>query len=186
MTSQPIHTPRARRLAVAAETLAILAMGLWLGGMVALGAFSAPTIFGMLDRESAGQVMGTIFARFDRMVLVLVGVFAVAEAVRAFLDRSPGRSPGMLGRLRLVIAAVLVILALVSALWLGPSINELFHQGVRRGVGQAGAHMDRLHHFAELLGKTAVFLGALWIGLGVLARRQAAPRPPGTQPPGSN
>jgi hypothetical protein len=157
-------------VAAAAESVATLAMALWLGGLLALGALAAPVVFGELERDIAGTVMGTIFGKFDRMVLVLVLVFAVAEAVRIYIDRD--RLGGALARARLGLAALLVILALISSLWLTPGLNEMFAEGVRRGVGEAGQRMDRMHAWSETLGKAAAACAAAWIAIGIITGRR--------------
>ena len=167
------RSPRLAHLAVIAEVVSTLAVALWLGGMLALGAFAAPEVFAQLSREVAGSVMGAIFAKFDRMVLALVGVLLVSEGVRAFVEGVRGK----LQLARLGTMLVLVGLALTSALWLGPSINELFEQGVRRGVGDAGMRMDRLHDMATTLGKVAFVFATAWLALGVVIHRQARRQP---------
>lgn len=156
--------------ALVAEVVATLCVALWLGGMLALGAFAAPEVFGQLERDVAGSVMGTIFAKFDRMVLVLACVLIAAEGVRVFIDGARGK----LALARLASMVLLIGLALTSALWLGPSINELFAQGVRRGVDEAGADMERLHNLATTLGKVAMVFATAWIALGIVAHRRAA------------
>ena len=158
------------RVALAAEVVATLAVALWLGGMLALGAIAAPEVFGQLEREVAGPVMGAIFGKFDRLVLVLIGVLIASEGVRVLIEGVRGK----LALARIGTVLVLIGLALTSALWLGPSINELFEQGVRRGVGDAGDDMDRLHDLATLLGKVAFVFAAAWLTLGIIARRRAA------------
>lgn len=171
--SVPSPSAKSRRLAhvgVAVEVVATLAVALWLGGMLALGAFAAPEVFGQLEREVAGPVMGAIFAKFDRLVLVLVAVLGVCEGIRALLEGVRGK----LAIARLVTAVALIGLALTSALWLGPSINELFEQGVRRGVGEAGVEMERLHNLATALAKAAFAFATAWLALGIIARRRSA------------
>lgn len=165
-----LSTHKTDLVAAVAETAATLAMALWLGGLLALGAMAAPTVFRMLEGDSAGTVMGTIFGKFDRMVLVLAVVFTAAEATRIYVDRD--RLGGALARARLGLAAVLVILALISSLWLTPGINEMFAAGVRRGVGEAGQRMDRMHDWAETLGKVAALCAAAWIAIGIFTRRR--------------
>jgi hypothetical protein len=175
MPQSPTQSPppaRRARLSAAFETAAMLALALWLGGVVALGAFAAPTVFGALEGATAGAVMGAIFAKFERAAVVLMGVFLVAEVARGMLGGERGR----LARVRSVAAVVVVCLALLEALWLGPSINELFHEGARRGTGAAGVRLDELHNWAEATSKAAAVAAAVWIGLGMMMRRgQAAP-----------
>jgi len=155
-------------ISVAAETIATFAVVPWLGGLVALGAFAAPRVFGILDRETAGSVMGPIFRNFDTLVIVAATVFAAAEIARVVAVGARG----WLARARVAAGAALVACGLMSALWLGPQIAEAFDAGVRRDhTSDAGRAMDIAHSRAELAGKTAILLGAIWLALGVAARR---------------
>jgi hypothetical protein len=173
MAGSSSHTRTRQAALIGVETVATLALALWIGGLVALGAFAAPTIFHALELEVAGTVMGTIFVRFHRMVLVLGVIFGVAEAVRVVLERERG----VLRWARLVLGMSLVAVALVSSLWITPGIFELFAAGGRPGAGPEGETLDRLHRLSSALGKVAVVYAAAWIALGVLARRRAAPPP---------
>ncbi|MBY0403059.1 MAG: DUF4149 domain-containing protein [Cyanobacteria bacterium] len=63
---------------------ALLMMGLALmvGGMLALGAFTAPTLFKMLPRPEAGAVMATIFHRYDSVLMVALVLVLLGEGLR--------------------------------------------------------------------------------------------------------
>jgi hypothetical protein len=156
------------RLATAVEVAATLALVAWMGGLVALGAFAAPEVFGQLPRDTAGAVMGEIFRRFDTVVLGAAALLAGCEVVRLVGDRPRDR----LARVRLAAAAIAVAAAIVSSAWLSPRIHAAFKAGARRGVGAAGAVLDRDHRLAEAAGKAAVAAGASWLALGVIARRK--------------
>lgn len=158
--------------------VATLAIALWLGGLLALGAFAAPTVFGLLPREEAGKVMGPIFVKFDRFVLVAIGVFALSELIRVACDGGKGA----LKQARLGISVILIALALISSLWLTPGINELFLAGARRGIGEAGATLDMLHNWSETVGKVATLAAAIWIALGVIVHRQGGTSHAGSHP----
>lgn len=155
-------------ISVTAETVATLAVVPWLGGLIALGAIAAPEVFGRLERETAGSLMGPIFRNFDTLVIVAALVFAAAEIARVAVVGARG----WLARVRLGAGALLVACGLISALWLGPQIGEAFDTGVRRDhTSDAGRAMDTAHRRAELAGKTAIILGASWLALGVAVRR---------------
>ncbi len=177
MFPAPSNAAGARRpgLARYAEATAALALLTWVGGLVALGAFAAPVVFGQLDRETAGSVMGTIFRRFDGLVVGAVAVFALAEAARVF---AAGGLRERWGRIRLALAGLIVACGLAASVYYSPRINDMFHRGVRRGVGAEGALMDTLHHRAETAGKAAVAAAVAWLFLGAAgARRVDVPAP---------
>lgn len=152
-----------------AEGLGSLCLLLWVGGLVGLGAFAAPGVFGALERERAGAVMVPIFSRFDRFAAVLVALFAAAEVAR-IVGRGLGSWPA---RLRAAASAVLVAAGLLSSLWFGPRIGALFQAGARRGSGEAGRALDRAHVAAETAGKAAAGAAAVWLVLAAFERRRA-------------
>lgn len=56
-----------------------LALALWIGGAIALGALVAPALFRALPRPEAGAIFGPILRRFSRLRLAAI-VFAIAAA----------------------------------------------------------------------------------------------------------
>lgn len=49
-----------------------LALGVWTGGILLLGGLVAPAVFGSAQqRDDASRTMGTIFGRFDRIVVAM-------------------------------------------------------------------------------------------------------------------
>ena len=175
MTPGTVYSSRGRTMiASAAEVVATVAIALWLGGVLALGAFAAPVVFQSLELDTAGAVMGTIFARFDRLVVAVAVIIIASEVVRVACEGARGT----IARARLAIAAVLVGLALVSSLWLGPQINKLFEAGVHRGIGAAGMEMDRLHRWASTAGKLAIAGATAWFALGVIMHRRRSSSAP--------
>lgn len=59
-----------------------LALALWIGGVIALGALTAPELFRQLPRQQAGGIFGPILRRFARVRLGAVAVAIAAAAVR--------------------------------------------------------------------------------------------------------
>ena len=58
-----------------------LGLALMIGGMLALGAFTAPALFKQLARPEAGQLMTGIFLRYDTVLMVALGLVVVGEAI---------------------------------------------------------------------------------------------------------
>ncbi len=59
-----------------------LALALWIGGAIALGALTAPELFRQLPRQQAGGIFGPILRRFARLRLGAVAVAILAAAIR--------------------------------------------------------------------------------------------------------
>jgi hypothetical protein len=159
---------RAGRLAIAdriATTVAVLATGGWIGGLVALGACAAPFVFRLTPAPFSGDAMGAAFARFDQIAIGASAAVLAAEIVRTWAGR--GRRPGPAARLRRIVAVVMAMGAAYGGLVLTPRILELHRAGVRRGFGPEGDDLERVHVRAERVGKAEVALGALLIGLHV-------------------
>jgi uncharacterized membrane protein len=96
----------------------VLALVVWLGGMVILGAVVAPTAFEVLQasvpatgRELAGMVFGTTLARFHYVAYVAGGLLLVTLAAMRVL----GPRPAHVG-VRAIIAALMLAVALYSGM----------------------------------------------------------------------
>jgi hypothetical protein len=185
---------RARRHAAAdraAASVAAIALGLWAGGMVALGACAAPFVFELTPHPFSGHAMGMAFQRFDGIAIGCGVVVLGCEVLRTFLSRR--RRTQLVPRIRRILAVAIACGAVYGGMRLTPAILQMHAEGVRRHVGAEGAELERLHRQAELIGKVTVPLALLLIVLHVFTVRSPievleeedealAPRPPG---PGS-
>ncbi len=98
-----------------AAVVRTLAVAFWIGGMAALDFIDAPVRFAspLLDRNQAVGIGQVIFARFNRVELVL-GVIALGAAA---LARSPRWAIGVL--------TLMLVLVLVQTAYLTPAITRL-------------------------------------------------------------
>jgi uncharacterized membrane protein len=130
-------------------TVAVIAAGIWLGGLFVLGAIVAPTVFKIVDAPASANAMTLVFRRFDKVAMVCAGVILACEgwrvAARERLDAIAG------GR----IAAVVVAAALVvyQGLVLSPRIEALHRAGAVRGSGDLGLQLEAVHKVAETVAK---------------------------------
>ena len=95
---------------------ALLALVLWVGGLVTLGAVVAPSTFDVLGasgaagRQQAGTVFGEIFRRFHLITYGCGATILISLITRAILGPRPRRFA-----IRLSIAAVMI----AASAWLG-------------------------------------------------------------------
>jgi hypothetical protein len=175
----------ADRLDRTAATVAVLAVGIAVGGMVALGACAAPFVFTLTPPPSNGNAMGAAFARFDHIAIACAALLLGAEVARTYLARRASRT--ITGRARRVLAILFAACTAYAGLALTPAINGLHRAGVVRGEGEDGVRLDVIHKRAELLGKAELAIGAVLIALHVFTVRRgdveeehfSAPLPPG-------
>lgn len=152
------------------DLLVIAAVLLYSGGLLVIGAIVAPTVF-RSGLSAAGDLMTTIFSRFDRVAIALVVVALVAEAVATVTRGAP------MDRLRVARGALVILFAAavgVQSGYLSPSIARLHAEGVRRYEGPRGMEFDRIHNWSSRVGKFAVSL-ALAASVAVLLDRQRQP-----------
>jgi len=155
-------------------TVALVALTVWVGGLLALGAIVAPVAFGTLPRDLAAGMMAIAFARFDKVAMGAAAVVLGSEAWRlrgsaaVVLDRA--------SMARVIVSVIVTGLACADGLWLTPTITTLHTQGAVRGVGEAGAALASAHALAEQSGKAQVLLAIALIALHVytLPSRKAA------------
>jgi hypothetical protein len=169
-----------------AAIVAVLATGVWIGGMIALGACAAPFVFEIVPGPLSGYAMGAAFARFDKIALGAAALVLAAEVARTWAAGLAGRRPA--ARVRRVLAIVMAMGAAYTGLTITPQINTLYHDGARRGEGDVGASLDRIHKRAEVIGKAVTAGGVALVALHILtlgARRPddegdyQEPLPPG-------
>jgi hypothetical protein len=154
--------PAASRVASVA---ALLALSVWLGGLLALGAIVAPVVFSLVSWPANADAMTVVFRRFDLVAMACAAVALAAEAAPALAGVRPARSD----HVRAALTAVAAAAAAVEGTVVSPRIAMLHTAGAVRGVGAAGEELARLHGLAETLGKAEVILLAVVIALRALA-----------------
>ena len=148
-----------------ATTIAVLAAGTWIGGMVGLGACAAPFVFRITPAPFSGDAMGAAFSRFDQIALGCAVVLLGAEVLRTWASGRTGL--GAVPRVRRLVAVLLAVGATYGGLALTPRIVSLHQAGAHRGVGFLGEELDRAHGRAELLGKVEILLAVALVVLHV-------------------
>jgi hypothetical protein len=93
------------------ERLRRLLPAVWAGGLLCIAAVAAPVAFAMLDRSSAGRVVGLIFQREAWASLVLAVVLVLIERPRARATAEAGSGSVLSTELLLLLGAMFCTVA---------------------------------------------------------------------------
>jgi hypothetical protein len=146
----------------ATASLGLLAIAVWLGGLVALGALAAPVVFSVAPWPASADAMSIVFRRFDHLAMACAVLVLVAEVAGSLMR------PSRIVRLRTLVATLAAGVAAVEGTAISPRIAQLHADGAIRGVGIPGRELARLHDWAEVCGKAQVALLVALVVLHVL------------------
>lgn len=167
--SQPSHR---RTLLIVTSIIAFVAVGVWIGGLVTLGAIVAPTVFRMVPAPTSADAMTVVFRKFDSLAMVCAAAVLIVEVARISARVTGGR----LSLVRGSCATVGVLAAVYQAISVSPRIAALHDGGAVRGFGPDGLSLDAVHRVATLNGKVQVFAGLAIVVLHVVDLM--GPKPP--------
>ena len=137
-----------------------LGLALMVGGMLTLGAFTAPVVFAGLSRELAAPLMARIFTRFDAVLLIALALTLLGEVLRVSAGVLPAKSK--LNGFRWLLLILLTTGLLFSTQSLNPQIERLNRAGVYRNPETpAGREFDGLHRRSETVYKLNMLVALL-------------------------
>jgi hypothetical protein len=147
----------------------LLLLGVWIGGMVALGGVAAPGIFGVLQqldphagRDTAGRVFGAVFDRFQQFSWMLGGALVLLLIARRILGPPP-----RLFNLRIAALAVMIAISVTTALAIAPRIVAI-RDAAPHGVSALADRDPRRQEFGRLHGlSTGLMVVSLLAGVAL-------------------
>jgi hypothetical protein len=138
--------------------VSLVALTVWLGGMIAIGGIAAPAAFTVLDATRAAALVGEILRRFHLVSYGAAAVVLVSLTAMALV----GPRPRLLGA-RLATTGVMLAAMLVSGLWVDRRIAEM-----RREIGAPVSSLpegdDRRIAFGRLHGLSTLLMLAATMG----------------------
>lgn len=141
-----------------------LGMAIWVGGIVALGAIAAPTLFRRLPRPEAGALFSPMLRIFEKVSLGAAVLAVTGAAAKAFIG---GQNLNVWALLRYVSLFVMCVLLFAATSLVHPAIRKV--QEANPGISAlpetdpARARFQMLHKLSERL-----MMGQLAFGLVVL------------------
>ena len=152
---------------VASHVATILAIALWLGGMLTLGAVVAPVVFSIVPLPASADAMTVVFRRFDAIAITSAAIVLFCELWRV-------RSVGRLARVDIARGASLIgagLLALYEGMVVSPRVESLHRGGAIRGVGDLGLQLESAHATAEFVSKLEAGVLVVFVVLYVATSR---------------
>ncbi len=138
--------------------LYVVALVLWVGGLVSAGALVAPSVFGVLQawnpvegRVLAGQVFGEVLIRITWLSYIMAGVMFITLTLHRLL----GARPLKYG-IRVGIMTVMLVMMMAMGFYLIPAVNAI-QTHVNGSVSALAAtdprriEFDRLHGLSNIL-----------------------------------
>lgn len=147
-------------LLTTAISLQLIAYALVLGGMLALGAFTAPVLFQQFPRPEAGAAMTVIFRRYDLVLSIALVMLLIGEALRWGAIGSPVWTNGF------AVARFVLVLGLAGTLVagtqvFGPKLELLQKDPALHQDSVKMAEFQSLHKQSEGVYKVALILALL-------------------------
>jgi len=138
--------------------LYVVALVLWVGGLITAGALVAPSVFGVLQawnetqgRELAGQVFGEVLLRLTWLSYAMGGIMFITLTLHRLL----GARPVKYG-IRVGIMAVMLLLMMYIGFYLLPGVDAIQSavQGPMSALPETDPRrieFDRLHGLSNIL-----------------------------------
>lgn len=149
-------------------------LALMVGGMLALGAFSAPAVFGHFPRHEAGLVMAQIFRRYDIVLLVALGLVWVGEWLRRCSRQVAIKTPVAL--VRYLLLAALSVSLLYATQVVNARIEQMNQAGLHRDfLTPQGREFEQTHKLSESLYKADMLMALFLVLLTPFVTRKPNP-----------
>ena len=145
--------------------LYVVALVLWVGGLVVAGALVAPSVFSVLEawnasqgRALAGQVFGEVLLRLTWLSYAMGGVMFIALTLHRLL----GARPVKYG-IRVGIMGLMLVMMMVTGFWLIPQIDAI-RADVKVAVAELPDTDPRRIEFNRLHGLSNILFSITAIG----------------------
>ena len=137
----------------------VLAIAVWIGGLLALGAVAAPAIFDVValrqvpdGRMLSGAIFGDVLRRFHLVSYGCGALILVSLVTRAVLGPRPRRFS-----LRFTVATLMLAASLYSGIVLSSRIHRVQHEiGVSTSPSSLPANDPRRLEFGRLHGQSTL------------------------------
>ena len=145
--------------------LYVVALVLWVGGLVAAGALVAPSVFGVLEawnesqgRALAGQVFGEVLLRLTWLSYAMGGIMFIALTLHRLLGARPVKYGVRVG-----IMGVMLVMMMVTGFVLIPQIDAIRAE-VKGAVAELPDTDPRRSEFNRLHGLSNMLFSITTIG----------------------
>jgi hypothetical protein len=137
--------------------LELLALSVWVGGLVVIIAAVIPAVFNTASMEAGGRIMTRTFQGYDRLVMMSAAVLMVGWAVRTGISGAPA-----VNRLEVWIVITMMAVAFLLIFYVNPTtvrLQEAAFAATENTKSTAYASFFRYHWLARGLYMVNLALG---------------------------
>ncbi|MEK6695505.1 MAG: DUF4149 domain-containing protein [Nitrospirota bacterium] len=142
----------------------ILALAVWVGGLVSIIAAVIPAVFNTISMETGGRMLTRMFQGYDRLALVSAGLIAAGTLVRIY--GSTGNWREQIGMAELALLATMVVIVATLVFWLTPETARL--QEIVFGAKDDAKRIAYDNFFAYHRVARALYITNLGLGITLL------------------
>jgi uncharacterized membrane protein len=106
-------------------TFELLALAIWIGGLVMIVAAVIPAVFNSFGMEPGGRFLTRVFDGYNRLVLGSVGILTMSAVLRTRMSRRSAVRDVALSRAEWVVLVTIIIMAALVIFVLEPSSVRL-------------------------------------------------------------
>lgn len=108
--------------------LELLALAIWIGGLVVIIASVIPAVFNSLAMEAGGRFLTRVFNGYNGLITLAIVILVVSGAWRTWLSTSGGYRNAALSRPELALSTVMIVIAALIIVGFGPTTVQLQEQ----------------------------------------------------------
>ena len=101
----------------------VLALAVWVGGLVSIIAALIPAVFNTIGMEAGGRMLTKTFQGYDRLVLISLGLIVIGMLTRVF--GSSGEWRAHISMTELALLGMMAVIAVGLTFWLSPETVRL-------------------------------------------------------------
>ena len=109
-------------------TLELLALSIWIGGLVVIVAAVIPAVFNSFGMEPGGRFLTRVFEGYNRLVLMSAGILIIGAVSRTMLSGTAATIHVGLSRVEWAVAITMTVLTVMIIFVLEPSSVRLQEQ----------------------------------------------------------
>jgi len=144
----------------------VVALAVWVGGLVSIIAAVIPAVFGTIGMEAGGRMLAKTFQGYDRLALASAGLVVAGTLVRVFIA---GPWKAQISVAEVALLATAVIIAATVAFWLTPETVRL--QGLAFSAQEAAKRAAYDEFFAYHRVARSLYVINLGLGIALLCMK---------------
>jgi hypothetical protein len=142
----------------------VLALAIWVGGLVSIIAALIPAVFSTIGMEAGGRILTKTFQGYDRLVTVSLGLIVIGMMARALGGSGGWRAQVSVSELALL--GTMAVIAGTLTLWLTPETVRL--QEIAFGAKEDAKRIAYDNFFAYHRVARALYIINLGLGITLL------------------